>query len=158
MGPKAADAIAARLDDPRDRVEAARALAWLHDPRAFEPLAMALDSDTLLQDSFLGGATFTAMGRLGGPEAVAVLTRAADRVIAEADAGAAEWLARSAASAIAQTLINMRDPAGQAAVDRLGARFGRLYVMRVDPPRALPGAAASASHDPALVVRARSRP
>ena len=46
MGPRAADAIATRLADPRDRVEAARALAWLHDARAFEPLAMMLDSDT----------------------------------------------------------------------------------------------------------------
>jgi hypothetical protein len=135
MGPRAADAIAARLDDPRDHVDAARALAWLYDPRAFEPLAKMLDSDTLLQDSFLGGATFTAMGRLGGPEAIAVLTRAADRVIREADAGAPDWLARNAASAIAQTFANMRDPATQAAYDRLETRFGRLYVIPVDPPK-----------------------
>ncbi len=133
MGPRAADAIAVRLDDPLDRVDAALALAWLHDSRAFEPLAMMLDSDTLLQGSFLGGATLAAMGRLGGPQAIAVLTRAADRAIREADAGAPDWQARSAASAIAQALANMRDPATQAAYERLETRFGRLYVVPVVP-------------------------
>jgi HEAT repeats/PBS lyase HEAT-like repeat len=133
MGPRAAAAIAARLDDPRDRVEAARALAWLNDPRAFEPLAMMLDSDTLIADSVFGGGTFTAMGRLGGPGAVDVLTRAADRVIAAADAGAVEWQVNSAASAIAQTLVNMRDPAALVAYGRLKAKFGWLYVVPIDP-------------------------
>jgi hypothetical protein len=133
LGPRAADAIGARLDDPRNRVDAAKALAWLHDERAFDPLAMMLDSQTLIQDSVFGGATITAMGRLGGPEAIAVLGRAADRVIAEADAGAADWQARQAASAIAQTLTDTRDPAAQAPYDRLVGRFGRLYVIPVDP-------------------------
>jgi hypothetical protein len=95
---------------------------------------MMLDSDTMLAESMLSGATFAAMGRLGGPEAIAVLTRAADRVIREADAGAPDWQARSAASAIAQALANMRDPATQAAYDRLETRFGRLYVIPVVPP------------------------
>lgn len=134
MGRAAADAIATRLGDPRDRVEAAKALAWLHDPRAFEPLAMMLDSDTLIADSILGAGTIAAMGRLGGPEAVAVLTRAADGLIAAADAGAVGWQVNSAASAIAQTLVNMRDPDAQAGYDRLKARFDWLYVVPVDPP------------------------
>jgi hypothetical protein len=133
MGPAAADAIVTRLGDPRDRVDAAQALAWLHDPRAFEPLAMMLDSDTLVADSIFGGATFTAMGRLGGPEAIAVLTRAADRVIAAADAGAVDWQTRHAASAVAQAVGKMSDPAAQAAYARLEARFGRLYVIGVTP-------------------------
>jgi len=134
MGPAAADAIAARLDDAQDRVEAARALAWLHDARAFEPLASMLDSDTLIADSFLGSGTIAAMGRLGGPEAVDVLTRAADRVIAATDDGSVDSKARTAASAIAQTLITLPDPAAQAAYDRLQAKFGRLYVIPAVPP------------------------
>ena len=133
IGPRAADPIATRLDHPQDRLEAAMALAWLHDPRAFEPLAMMLDSDTLIADSVFGSGMFRAMGRLGGPQAVGALARAADRVIAEADAGAMDWQARNAASAIAQALMDSRDPAAQPAVDRLGARFGRLYVIPVEP-------------------------
>ena len=54
-------------------------------------------------------------------------------MIAAADAGAVEWQVNSAASAIAQTLVNMRDPTAQAAYDRLKARFGWLYVVPVDP-------------------------
>ena len=140
MGPGGADAIAARLSDPRDRTQAARALAWLRDDRAFEPLSMILDSDHLIGESIFGGATIAAMGRLGGPEAIAVLAAAADRVIRAADAGAIDWQARSAASTIAQTLLDMRDPAARSVADRLGATFGRLYVTPPDvaPYRAPP--------------------
>jgi hypothetical protein len=140
LGPGGADAIAARLADPRDRTQAARALAWLHDDRAFEPLSMILDSDNVIGESFFGGATITAMGRLGGPEAIAVLAGAADRVIRAADDGAMDWQARSVASMIAQTLLDMHDPAARVVADRLAARFGRLYVVPpdIEPYRAPP--------------------
>jgi hypothetical protein len=134
MGPGGADAIAARLADPRDRTQAARALAWLHDDRAFEPLSMMLDSDNLIGESIFGGETITAMGRLGGPDALAALDVAVDRVIRAADAGAIDWQARSAAYTIAQTLEDMRDPAATAVEQRLRARFDHLYVVPGHPP------------------------
>ena len=136
LGPDGADAIAARLADPRDRSHAAKALAWLHDQRALEPLAMMLDSDNLIGDSVLGGAIFQAMARLGGPVAVAALTGAADRVLRAADDGVAGWAVQSVASTLGQALIDMREPAAQAVYERLSARFDRLYVVPADPPQA----------------------
>jgi len=132
MGPGGADPIAKRLADPRDRLEAARALAWLHDERAFEPLALILDSDTVVAESVFGGATISAMGRLGGPAAIEVLRKVADRVIAAADAGVPDWQVRMVGSTVAQTLIDMRDPATDSIQDALTARFGRLYVVPAD--------------------------
>jgi hypothetical protein len=134
LGPGGADAIATRLADPRDRTEAARALAWLHDERAFEPLSMMLDSDNLVGESIFGGATISAMGRVGGPDALAALAHAVDRVIRAADTGAVDWQARSAALTIAQTLEDMRDPATKALDERLRARFDGLFVVPADPP------------------------
>ena len=157
MGPGGADAIAARLADPRDRVEAARALAWLHDERAFEPLALILDSDTVVANSVFGGGTIAAMGRLGGPAAVEVLGTVAGRVIAAADAGAPDWQVRTVGSTVAQTLIDMRDPTTEPIQDALVARFGRLYVMPADPAAPLSSAGAPASHPPSMVVRAARR-
>jgi hypothetical protein len=133
-GPAGADAIATRLADPRDRKQAASALAWLNDERAFEPLAMILDSDRLIGESILGGDAIGAMGRLGGPAAIAVLARAADRVIRAADDGAPDWQARSVASMIGQAVVDMRDPAAQDVYERLKARFAPFYVVPADPP------------------------
>ena len=116
---------------------------------------MILDSDTLIGESIFGGGTIAAMGRLGGPEALAALAGAVDRVIRAADAGGLDWQAQSVASMIAQTLADMRDP-GTAELDqRLRARFDRLYVDARGSPGAIPGAARPAADDPALVLYAQ---
>ena len=140
LGADGADAIAGRLADPRDRARAARALAWLGDPRAFEALALMLDSDEVIGDNMSGGATILAMARLGGREAVAVLSGLADRVIAAADAESApDWQVRGAASSLAQSLVDMRNPDAQAVADALLHRFDGLWILPpggVEPYRA----------------------
>ena len=158
MGPDAADAIATRLGDPRDRDAAARAFAWLYDERAREPLTLMINSDDLIAYLILGGGPLTAMARLGGPDAVAVLSGAADRVIAAADAGELEWRARQAASDVGQALLEMRDPATDVAYDRLVSRFGRLYVVPLDPlePYRAPSRRIRAARSPA--GRSSSKP
>jgi hypothetical protein len=134
LGPTGADAIATRLADPVDRAEAARALAWLHDERARQPLTDIIDSDAVLGEALFRGTTFTALTRLGGPAAIAALERAADRVRSARETGAPEWQITQAASTIGQALVQIRDPVADAAFDRLAAGFGRLYVLPADPP------------------------
>jgi hypothetical protein len=133
MGEGAADTIAERLGDPEDRLDAATALAWLRDNRALEPLAMALDSDTLVQDLVFERGHVAALARVGGTGAIPSLERAADRVAAAADANLPEWQTVQAASTIAQALSDLRDPRADQIVDRLRSRFGRLYVMPAGP-------------------------
>ena len=157
MGPGGADAIAERLADPRDRVEAARALAWLHDERAFEPLALILDSDTIVANSVFGGATIAAMGRLGGPAAIEVLGTVAGRVIAAADAGAPDWQVRTVGSTVAQALIDMRDPATDPIQDALTRKVRAAVRHAGRSGCTVSSAGAPAPHGPSLVVRAASR-
>ena len=134
LGPGAADAVAERLADPRDRQLAAQVLAWLHDDRAIQPLAMAIESEDVIGLSVLHGRMFSALSWIGGERAIAVLAGAADRIIAaEASRTHQEWQTVQAASIVAQALIDMRDPSVEPILDRLRAPFPRLYVTPADP-------------------------
>lgn len=134
MGPGGADVIATRLADPADRAEAARALAWLHDDRALESLALIVDSDDVLGEAIFRRSTFLALGWLGGPEAIGLLERAATRVAAARDSGVPDWQVKVAAATIGETLLRMRNPAADAAFERIEAGLGPLHVLPINPP------------------------
>lgn len=135
LGPGAADAVAERLADPRDRQLAAQVLAWLRDDRAFVPLAMAIESEDVIGLTVFHGRMLSALTWLGGERAITVLANAADRIIAgESNGTHPEWQTVQAASRVAQALIDMRDPTVEPIIDRLRARFPRLYVTPADSP------------------------
>jgi hypothetical protein len=134
MGPGGADAIATRLADPADRTEAARALAWLRDDRALEPLALIVDSDDVLGEAIFRRSTMFALCWLGGADAIDVLERAATRVAAARDDGVLDWQVKTAAATIGETLLRMRTPASDAAFRRVEAQLGPLHVLPIDPP------------------------
>ena len=133
LGPGAADVLASRLSDPLVRMSAAEALAWLRDARAFAPIEALVDTEPVASWSFVPDLLrnpIVALAWLGGPEALRVLGRAAERLVSEADAGTlVESHAQSAASTVGQALVDLREEGAADVLDRLTARFGRLYVL-----------------------------
>ncbi|MEP6469542.1 MAG: hypothetical protein ABJC24_07195 [Chloroflexota bacterium] len=106
--PPAADALANHLGDPRDIGATATALAWLKDPRAFDPLIAVLDRPYDSGNVYRG--SIIAFGWLGDARAVpalaAKLERLGDGWVAAAghDPQRPDWAAHMEATSICDAL------------------------------------------------------
>jgi hypothetical protein len=144
-GPAAADALAAQMSDPRDRVVAATALAWLHDPRAVEPLLDAIELPH--QNRNIMRSPGSALAWLADPRTVpplvSVLEVATERWIASRPQPGSpprpDWDAHAVATDVASALIRIGGPEAEAALSRATARFdGSLRPFLPTPPEFRP--------------------
>jgi HEAT repeat protein/uncharacterized protein DUF1963/PBS lyase HEAT-like repeat-containing protein len=128
--PAAADALASHLADPRDAGATATALAWLKDPRAFDPLIAALDRP--YDSGNVNRGSIMAFGWLADRRAVpplaAALERMGDRwVAAEGQAPPRpDWAAHMLATSIANALMLIGG--AEAAVDHAQRRIKALRI------------------------------
>jgi hypothetical protein len=130
--PAAADVLANHLADPRDTGATATALAWLKDPRAFDPLVAVLDRPYDSGNLYRG--SIIAFGWLGDRRAVgplaAVLERLGDRWVA-ADGQVPprpDWPAHMQATSVCDALRVIGGIEAESAIKRAQQRFGDLRL------------------------------
>jgi hypothetical protein len=130
--PVAANALAKHLADPRDTGATATALAWLKDPRAFDPLIAVLDRPYDSGNVYRG--SIIAFGWLGDDRAVeplaAVLERLGDRCVA-ADGQIPprpDWPAHTQAASAGDALRMIGGNEAESAIERAQQRFGDLRL------------------------------
>jgi len=135
----AADALASHLADPRDVGATATALAWLKDPRAFDPLLSVLDRPYDSGNVYRG--SIVALGWLRDRRAVeplaALLELLCDRWVA-ADGQQPprpDWPAHMQAASVCDALRMIGGNEAESAVERAQQRFGDLrlrFPVRAD--------------------------
>ena len=141
-GPIAADALAARLADPQDRVAAATALAWLRDPRAVAPLLDAVDQPHLSRN--VSRSPGSALAWLAEPRTVpplvSILEAATERWVASRPQPGSlprpDWDAHTVATDVAGALMRIGGADAEAAVSRAQQRFEgslRPYLLPTPP-------------------------
>jgi hypothetical protein len=128
----AADALADHLADQRDVGATATALAWLKDPRAFDPLISVLDRPYDSGNVYRG--SIVAFGWLADRRAVeplvGLLERLGDRWVA-ADGQVPprpDWPAHMQATSICDALRMIGGSEAESAVERAQQRFGDLRL------------------------------
>jgi HEAT repeat protein len=126
-GPDAADALAGSLDDPAVRMDAAMALAWLCDERAFDALlALLYEGVSASRNVYRTPAVAFAWleDRRAIPHLIAALGALADRW---AEAAEPPWILRSAAEEIVRALLRFDDDDARRSAEEHAGSFG-------DPP------------------------
>jgi hypothetical protein len=128
----AANALANHLADPRDVGATATALAWLKDPRAFDPLIAVLDRPYDSGNIYRG--SIVAVGWLGDRRAVepltALLEQLGDRWVA-ADGQVPprpDWPAHMQATSVCDALRMIGGVEAESAVERAQVRFRYLRL------------------------------
>jgi hypothetical protein len=137
-----ADALANHLTDPRDVGATATALAWLKDPRAFDPLISVLDRPYDSGNAYRG--SIIAFGWLGDHRAVeplaALLERLGDRWVA-ADGQVPprpDWPAHTQAASAGDALRMIGGNEAESAIERAQQRFGDLRLLFPEKAEFLP--------------------
>lgn len=136
--PAAADALADHLADSRDVGATATALAWLKDPRAFQPLIAVLERP--YESGNVYRSSTMAFGWLGDRRAVGpladLLERLGDRWLAAAGQvpPQPDWTAHMLATSIVSALTLIGGDDARAAVERAQQRLDDLRLIL--PPSA----------------------
>ena len=139
-GAESAEALVTRLDTA-DAVEAAMALAWLKDARAFDPLAAALNSRHFSRNAYRSTAFGLAwLGERAVPVLAHHLERLADEWVAAAETDPAQpaWPAQMLAASAGEALLLIGGDEATAVVERAKERFGGLRVIGPPQPEQRP--------------------